>query len=189
MVKSGRHFRKRDGFGLTDPRAGLREVLYETHHCVYCHDRQKDFCAKGMPGKNENEPFASNPLGTLLNGCPLEERISEFNWLKKEGENIAALALIMVDNPMVPGTGHRICNDCMKSCIHYKTEPVNIPQVETNILTDVLSLPYGFEIYSLLTRWNPLNRQRPYALPYNGKKILVVGMGPGWLYAGALSFE
>ena len=178
MVKSGRHFRKRDGFGLTDPRAGLREVLYETHHCVYCHDRQKDFCAKGMPGKNENEPFASNPLGTLLNGCPLEERISEFNWLKKEGENIAALALIMVDNPMVPGTGHRICNDCMKSCIHYKTEPVNIPQVETNILTDVLSLPYGFEIYSLLTRWNPLNRQRPYALPYNGKKILVVGMGP-----------
>ena len=177
-VKTGRHFRRRDGFKLTDTRGTLRDVLFEVHHCVYCHKRQKDFCAKGMPGKDASEPFARNPLGTVLNGCPLEERISEFNWLKKEGENIAALALIMVDNPMVPGTGHRICNDCMKSCIHYKTEPVNIPQIETHILTEVLNLPYGFEIYSLLTRWNPLNRNRPYALPYNGKKVLVVGMGP-----------
>ena len=28
---------------------------------------------------------------------------------------------------------------------------------ETASLTDVLDLPYGFEIYSLLTRWNPLS--------------------------------
>ena len=46
------------------------------------------------------------------------------------------------------------------------------------MLTDVLALPYGFEIYSLLTRWNPLNRARPHALPYNGKNVLVVGLGP-----------
>jgi hypothetical protein len=45
-------------------------------------------------------------------------------------------------------------------------------------LTDVLQLPYGFEIYHLLTRWNPLNAQRPFALPYNGKNVLVVGLGP-----------
>ncbi len=55
---------------------------------------------------------------------------------------------------------------------------MNIPQIETGILTDVLKLPYGFEIYSLFTRWNPLNAARPVPLPYNGKKILVVGMGP-----------
>ena len=79
---------------------------------------------------------------------------------------------------MCPGTGHRICNDCMKACIFQKQEPVNIPQVETGILTDVLNLPYGFEIYSLLTRWNPLNKHRPYALPYNGRQILVTGLGP-----------
>ena len=42
----------------------------------------------------------------------------------------------------------------------------------------MLHLPYGFEIYSLLARWNPLNLRRPYPLPYNGKNILVVGMGP-----------
>ena len=39
-------------------------------------------------------------------------------------------------------------------------------------------MPWGFEIYSLLTRWNPLNVKRPDALPYNGKNVLVAGMGP-----------
>ena len=79
---------------------------------------------------------------------------------------------------MCPGTGHRICNDCMKGCIYQKQEPVNIPQVETGVLTDVLEMPWGVEIYGLLTRWNPLNVKRPYALPYNGKNVLVVGLGP-----------
>ena len=79
---------------------------------------------------------------------------------------------------MCPGTGHRICNDCMKSCIYQKQEPVNIPQIETGVLTDVLEMPWGVEIYGLLTRWNPLNVRRPYALPYNGKNVLVVGLGP-----------
>ena len=41
-----------------------------------------------------------------------------------------------------------------------------------------MSLPWGVEIYGLLTRWNPLNVRRPYALPYNGKNVLVVGLGP-----------
>ena len=79
---------------------------------------------------------------------------------------------------MCPGTGHRICNDCMKACIFQKQEPVNIPLAETATLTDVLDLPWGFEIYGLLTRWNPLNVRRPYALPYVGRNVLVVGLGP-----------
>ena len=45
----------------------------------------------------------------------------------------------------------------MKACIYQKQEPVNIPQIETGVLTDVLELPWGVEIYGLLTRWNPLN--------------------------------
>src|SRR5207237_6339665 len=49
---------------------------------------------------------------------------------------------------------------------------------ETGVLPNVLSLPYGCAIYSLLTRCNPLNARRPYALPYNGKNVLVVGLGP-----------
>src|SRR5437016_3917100 len=83
-----------------------------------------------------------------------------------------------IDNPMLAATGHRICNDCMKACIYQKQEPVNIPQAETRTLKDVLELPWGFEIYSLLTRWNPFDLRRPYPKPATGKRILVVGLGP-----------
>ncbi len=169
--------RRRDGFALTDHRFGLRRVLYEVDHCIYCHDRDNDTCSKGMPDKKSGG-FKTNALGVAVIGCPLGEKISEMHVVKRGGDNIGALALIVIDNPMCPGTGHRICNDCMKGCIYQKTEPVNIPQIETNVLTDVLKLPWGFEIYALLTRWNPLNIKRPHRLPYNGKKILVAGLGP-----------
>ncbi len=169
--------RRRDGFVLTDPRCGEREAQYEADLCIYCHERDTDSCSKGMRART-GQGYRSGPLGTPLTGCPLEQKISEMNLLKQRGDNIAALALVIIDNPMCPGTGHRICNDCMKGCIYQKTEPVNIPQVETNVLSDVLFMPWGFEIYSLLTRWNPLNVRRPYALPCNGKKVLVVGLGP-----------
>ena len=171
------HRRRRDGFGLTDPRFPERRVLYEVDHCIYCHDRDTDSCSKGMRNRKD-AGFKTNPLGVTITGCPLEEKISEMHLVKRQGDNIGALALITIDNPLCPGTGHRICNDCMKGCIYQKTEPVNIPQIETSVLTDVLFMPWGFEIYSLLTRWNPLNIKRPHALPYNGKNVLIAGMGP-----------
>ncbi len=114
----------------------------------------------------------------LLAGCPLEERISEFHKLRAEGWPVGALAMVCIDNPMVAATGHRICNDCMKSCIYQKQDPVDIPQSETRLLKDVLALPWGFEVYSLLTRWNPLNLRRPVPVARTGKRVLVVGMGP-----------
>jgi NADPH-dependent glutamate synthase beta subunit-like oxidoreductase/NAD(P)H-flavin reductase len=171
------HRRRRDGFKLTDPRFNERQALSEVDHCIYCHDRDTDSCSKGMRNKKTNT-FKIDPLGVTTTGCPLEEKISEMHLVKRGGDNIGALAIIIVDNPMCPGTGHRICNDCMKGCIYQKTDPVNIPQIETNVLTDVLFMPYGFEIYSLLTRWNPLNVKRPVMQPYNGKNVLVVGLGP-----------
>jgi NADPH-dependent glutamate synthase beta subunit-like oxidoreductase/NAD(P)H-flavin reductase len=171
------HRRRRDGFKLTDPRFNQRQVLYEVDHCIYCHERDTDSCSKGMRNKKTNT-FKVDPLGVTTTGCPLDEKISEMHLVKRNGDNIGALAIIIIDNPMCPGTGHRICNDCMKGCIYQKTDPVNIPQIETNVLTEVLFMPYGFEIYSLLTRWNPLNVKRPTMLPYNGKNALVVGLGP-----------
>src|SRR5919205_775445 len=171
-----KNLRRRDGFRLTDKRYTQREVLEEVHYCLYCHERDKDSCSKGM--KEKDGSLKKNPLGIKLGGCPLDEKISEMHVLQRDGDSIGALALVCIDNPMCPGTGHRICNDCMKSCIFQKQEPVNIPQAETGILTHVLDLPYGFEIYGLLTRWNPINAKRPYALPYNGKNVLVVGLGP-----------
>ncbi|HLM62281.1 MAG TPA: hypothetical protein VK308_15875, partial [Pyrinomonadaceae bacterium] len=168
--------RQRDGFKLTDDRGTMRDSLYEVDYCLICHEREKDSCSTGLHEKDGSPK--RNSLGIKLEGCPLDEKISEMHLLKRQGDSIASLALVTIDNPMCAGTGHRICNDCMKGCIFQKQDPVNIPLAETATLTDVLNLPYGFEIYSLLTRWNPLNARRPYALPYNGKNVLVVGLGP-----------
>jgi len=182
------HFRRRDGFALTDPRMTPREITDESHYCIYCHERKKDSCSRGFP--QPNNTYKPNPLGMALEGCPLDERIGEMNLLRAGGDAIAGLAIVMIDNPMAPGTGHRICNDCMRACIFQKQDPVNIPQIETGMLTDVLFLPWGFEIYALLTRWNPLNARRPVALPYNGKNVLVVGLGPaGYTLAHYLANE
>lgn len=170
-------YRRRDGFALTDTRADLRTVMDHVHYCVYCHTHEGDSCSRGFIEKDTGR-YRVNALGVTLTGCPLGEKISEAHALKLEGYTLAALAMIMIDNPLVPATGHRICNDCMKGCVYQKQEPVDVPQIETRILTDVLAWPWGFEIYYLLTRWNPLNRVRPYALPDNGRRVLCVGAGP-----------
>ena len=175
------HIRRREGFALTDPGTGLAGALDEANYCIWCHEQGKDSCSKGLmekPAGDARVVFKKSPFGVPLAGCPLEERISEFHKLKAEGWAIGALAMIIIDNPTVCATGHRICNDCMKSCIYQRQEPVNIPQAETRTLKDILELPWGFEIYALLTRWNPLNLRRPLPLPATGKRVLVVGMGP-----------
>ena len=166
----------RYGFNLTDTGISNDQALIQSKYCIFCHERNKDSCSKGLLDKN-NTPKISQ-LQNSLHGCPLKEKISEMHLMKSQNLHIAALAIICLDNPMCAGTGHRICNDCMQSCIYQKQEPVNTPAVETNILDNVLELPYGFEIYSLLTRWNPLNIQQPFTLDNTNYKILVVGMGP-----------
>src|SRR5205085_2696170 len=108
------NLRRRDGFALTDLRDTPRQVLDEINYCLYCHERDKDSCSKGLrEGASNTGAFKRNPLGIALEGCPLDEKISEMHLLQKRGDSIAALALVVIDNPMCPGTGHRICNDCM----------------------------------------------------------------------------
>jgi NADPH-dependent glutamate synthase beta subunit-like oxidoreductase len=170
------HHRKRDGFALTDRRGTRREVTKQIDYCMICHEREKDSCSKGIHEKDGS--IKKNPLGVETKGCPLDEKISEMHFLRREGYPLAALAMVMLDNPMCAGTGHRICNDCMKGCIFQKQEPVNIPKIEKSVLSDILSLKDGLELYALLMEWNPLNVKRPYALPYNGNKVLIVGLGP-----------
>ena len=176
------HLRRREGFALTDPGHDLEHALDHAHYCIFCHNQGKDSCSRGLKDKpaagQTTAPFKKSPFGVTLAGCPLEERISEMHTAKTAGHSLAALAIVTVDNPMAAGTGHRICNDCMKACIYQKQEPVDIPQVETRVLKDVLELPYGFEIYSLLTRWTPLDLHRPFPKAHTGKKVLVAGMGP-----------
>jgi NADPH-dependent glutamate synthase beta subunit-like oxidoreductase/NAD(P)H-flavin reductase len=169
--------RLRDGFKLTDPGASFAQALDQASYCIWCHNQGKDSCSKGLHDRKTSS-YQRDAFGTLLVGCPLEERISEMNVARSRGHAIGALAIVMIDNPLCAATGHRICNDCMKACIYQKQEPVNIPQVETRTLKDVLSLPWGFEVYSLLSRWNPLNVERPLPKPPTGRKILIAGLGP-----------
>ncbi len=168
--------RRREGFQLTDPGTNLPGAMDQAHYCIKCHNQAKDSCSTGL--KEKDGSFKRSVFGVALTGCPLEEKISEMNVVKQRGNSIGALAIVAIDNPMVAATGHRICNDCMKSCVFQKQDPVDIPQVETRTLKDVLDLPWGFEIYSLLTRWNPLNLARPVPRPDTGYKVLVVGLGP-----------
>jgi NADPH-dependent glutamate synthase beta subunit-like oxidoreductase/NAD(P)H-flavin reductase len=169
-------WRHREGFKLTDAGMNLNAALDQANYCIKCHNQEKDSCSTGL--KEKTGEFKKSLFGVTLAGCPLDEKISEMNLVKQRGHSIGALAITAVDNPMCAGTGHRICNDCMKSCIFQKQDPVDIPQVETRALKDVLELPWGFEIYSLLTRWNPLNFARPVPREESGYKVLVVGLGP-----------
>ena len=173
---SSEHWRHREGFQLTDAGTDLVGALDNAHYCIKCHNQGKDSCSTGL--KEKDGTFRSSVFGVKLAGCPLEEKISEMNVVKGNGNPIGALAIVTIDNPMCAATGHRICNDCMKSCVFQKQDPVDIPQVETRSLKDVLELPWGFEIYGLLTRWNPLNFTRPFARATSGYKVLVVGLGP-----------
>jgi NADPH-dependent glutamate synthase beta subunit-like oxidoreductase/NAD(P)H-flavin reductase len=172
---------RRDGFDLTDSGFDLNGAMDQAKYCLLCHRQGNDSCSHGLrtgPGKNGQPSVARSASGELLSGCPLDERISEFHALKLNGHAIGALAMIALDNPMLAATGHRICNDCMKSCVYQQQTPVDIPQAETRVLRDVLELPWGFEIYALLTRWNPLNLAQWVPAASTNKRVLVVGAGP-----------
>lgn len=167
-------------------RKKTKEGVYQhLHYCIYCHNRGKDSCSHGLHkrvgaiSKNTDSNVLDGKVKPENNdkaGCPLNQKISEMNKLKAEGKGIAALAIAMIDNPLLIATGHRICNDCAKACIYQKQTPVDIPMIETQLIEDILSLEWGFEIYSLLTRWHPLSKliQRDA----ENRVALVVGLGP-----------
>ena len=151
-------------FALTDRGTDTAGALDQTRYCLICHKNGTDSCSHGLNAQHT--------------GCPLGERISEFHALRNNGLPIAALAMIVRDNPLVAATGHRICNDCVQACVFQNQTPVDIPQAETQTLKQVLALPWGVEIYDLLTRWNPLHFERPLPRSETGRKVLVVGAGP-----------
>ena len=152
----------------------LLEFNEELNYCIICHPQNKDSCRSGYKDKNNN--IIQNNLGNSLSGCPLNQKISEMNLLRKQGYLIGSLAIMMLDNPLALATGYRICNDCMKSCIFQKKEPVDIPKIETIILDDILNLTHGFEIYSLLARWDPLGQITNKLV--ESRNILIIGNGP-----------
>ena len=163
MLRLPEHdWRERDGFALTDAGMNDRQAL-EPDRLLHLLPRPRQglvlarACATTRRARSRRTRSASR--STAARSTRRSARCTD----ARDGDALGALALVCIDNPMLPGTGHRICNDCMKACVFQKQEPVNIPQIETRVLTEVLGLPWGFEIYRFLTRWNPLDVARPHA--------------------------
>ncbi len=155
----------------------MYEAIHESNYCVKCHVRGNDYCKTGEPNK-EQTSYNKNPLDITLHGCPLSMHISEMHELFAKGNILGALIAITINNPLVAGTGENICNDCTTSCIYQKQQAVDTPKVESFILKSILALDYGFEIYSLLTRYNPFRFHQVYPETQQNKNVLVVGLGP-----------
>ena len=186
----GEKEKPRDGFNWTETPTTDREIYHESDYCIYCHTSNTDFCRSGFPVKKGLPEIKQDVFDEYLTGCPLDEKISEMNWLVSHGSPLAAFIVVMIDNPMVPATGHRICNECMRSCIYQKQRPVNIPKIESFVLDQVLSLPWGVEIYDLLCRWHPLRTKQWIMKPPQNKHVFIMGMGPaGFSLANHLLME
>lgn len=155
-------------FDLEDSGLSLNRAALESHYCLHCHKNKKDSCRTGL----QNRP------PPLPNGCPMDQKISEMMMLMSRGDMMGAFGIAMLDNPFLPLTGHRICHDCRASCIFQKQDAVEVPGSETALLRHILALPWGFEIYRILTLWNPLNTICPLPAPPSGYTVLVVGTGP-----------
>ncbi len=125
QILADHHLRHREGFKLTDPGMGFAGALDQANYCIKCHNQGKDSCSTGL--KEKDGSYKNSAFGVPLAGCPLDEKISEMNLVKQNGNPIGALAIVTVDNPMAAGTGHRICNDRMKGCIYQKQEPGRHP--------------------------------------------------------------
>jgi hypothetical protein len=105
------------------------------------------------------------------------------------GDAIAALALIASTTPCMPGTGHRICNDCMKACIFQKQEPVNIPQIETGDPHGRARAAVGRSRSTASSRGGTRSTRAPFAAALQRQERARRGPRAGGLHARALPLE
>jgi NADPH-dependent glutamate synthase beta subunit-like oxidoreductase len=168
-------------FTWSGPKMDAKKAVMESHYCILCHEKGKDSCRSGLMDPKSGV-IKKDSFDKPLEGCPLDQKISQMHALYRQKKIKGALAIICLDNPLAALTGYRICNACEKSCIYQKQTPVDTPSVESEILHHtVFESPNGFDLYYLLTRWNPLNTVFLIPKPLNGLSIAVVGQGPAGL--------
>ncbi len=170
----------RTNFDWIQPYKTQEDYLKEANYCLYCHEKDKDSCSTGLVSKKDKSVY-KNPLGVELKGCPLDQKISQMHLLVSKYQFVAALAVMMIDNPLCLMTGDRICRDCIDACIYQKFDLVDTPGIESELLRQVLSLPFGPEIYLLLLRWNPLRKGLEEESQYQSKAVAIIGQGPAGL--------
>ena len=139
-----------------------REVEEQIDYCILCHERDKDSCSKGLQRPEDRRASRRTRSASPLAGVPARGED------QRDARDAAGTATSSprspsscVDNPMCPGTGHRICNDCMKACVFQKQEPVNIPQIETRVLTETLGTALGHRNLRAAHALEPAQRPAP----------------------------
>jgi hypothetical protein len=179
--------RRRSGFALTDPGMDCRArstvallhlVPRAGQGLVRARSAREAARRRALSCATSRESVQEEPVRRDARRLPARGKDLGVPQAARGGYPLAALAIICVDNPL--GRGDRPPDlQRLHEVVHLpEDDPVDIPQAETRILKDVLALPWGFEIYSLLTRWNPLDLRRPTPRAATGKRTLVVGMGP-----------
>jgi len=168
-------WRARDGFALTDPGTDLAGALDQANYCIWCHNQQKDTLPHRPPRKGRR--LSQDRVRGDPRRLSLDEKISEMNLVRRAlqprraGDRRGRQPDLRRDRPPHLQRLHE--------GLHLSAqEPVDIPQIETRTLKDVLALPWGFEIYSLLTRWNPLDLRRPLPKPQSATRCWWSGWGP-----------
>jgi NADPH-dependent glutamate synthase beta subunit-like oxidoreductase len=152
----------------------FNDYQQELNDCLVCHDRKKDSCRDGL---KKDETLVKDDLGNVLNGCPLRQRISEMICLKQDNYHIGALMCAIIDNPLLPLTGEKICNDCQKSCILHNHSGIDIPLIESRILQNIIDLQNGREVYLMLAKFSKFIFTEKY-LSFKGKNAFLAGAGP-----------
>ena len=160
------------------PRMRRREVASEVDYCLYCHEREKDSCSKGMHDKTG--AVKTNPLGRRRSpAARWTRRSARCTCCGKDGDSIAALAMIIIDNPMLPR--HRPPH------LQRLHEGLHLPEAGAGQhpaggdgrahrrARDAAGASRSTACSRAGTR---STATRPYARPYNGKNVLVVGLGP-----------
>ena len=140
------------------PHGGAREVEQEIDYCLFCHERDKDSCSQGACAtRRPVGSYKKNPLGVPLSGCPLDEKISEMHVMRQRRATRSPRWRSCRRQPDVPR--HRPPH------LQRLHEGVRLPEAGAGqhpADRDArahrgAALPWGMEIYGLLTRWNPLN--------------------------------
>jgi hypothetical protein len=135
---------------------------------LLCHERDKDLVLEGASRKDGT--VAVNPLGIELDGCPLDEKISEMHALRKPVTRRRARAR-RDRQPDVPR--HRPPHlQRLHEVVHLsETGAGQHPADRTGVLHRRARPAVGRRDLRPAHALESAERPRPFALPYNGKNV------------------
>jgi hypothetical protein len=178
FVGPAEHRRERDGFAAHRRRAWAPRGRGRGRLLPLLPRSRQRLVLEGPARQQATGEVKKNPLGVDLLRLPARREDLRDAHAAARGRLARRARLDLHRQPDVPGTGHRICNDCMKACIFQKQEPVNIPQAETRVLKDVLELPVGLRDLRRCSRAGTRSTPGATRAPTTARTCSSSGSGP-----------